>query len=255
MRKILTILSFAFIFSILSVPLTVFAQNTTSPTVINARILPTIWYSALSVKEGESIKIYAGIQNNSSVSFTGTAVFYVDDKEISKSPFSSTANDLKEISTSWLAIPGGHNVQVKIFTSLSADKTLVSLESEKSNINIIPKVVVPVADVIEAKVLDTASNVISKTDSLADDLADKIESYKKPISARQGLAEKKNGSVLGASTGPMSAISSVIENIKSYKPLDLAYNFFLTIVSFLVKNWKWSLSGTIIIFLFFKFFR
>ena len=74
-----------------------------------------------------------------------------------------------------------HNVQVKISTSLPADKTLVSYESDKSNININSKVIIPISDIIEAKVLNTASDVVSKTDSLADTLVDKIESYKNPI--------------------------------------------------------------------------
>lgn len=258
MRKNLTILFFIFIFFVLSVPLKVFALDTSGMT-INARILPTIWYSSLSMKEGDSIKIYAGIQNNSSVDFTGTATFYVDDKEISKSSFFSTANNLKEISASWFAIPGGHNVQVKITTSLSNNKSLVSVESEKSNINIIPKIIVPISDIVEAKVLNTATDINSKIEVLTDNLADKIDSYKKPVSARQSIAEssinKKNGDVLGASTGPMSAVNSIIKNIKSYGPFDLAYNFLLTIISFLIKNWKWSLGGMIALFLFFKFFR
>src|ERR1035437_485667 len=75
-----------------------FAQGTSvSPTTINARILPTVWYSSLSVNDGDSIKVYAGIQNNSGINFTGIASFLVDDKEISKVSFSSTAPSLKDI--------------------------------------------------------------------------------------------------------------------------------------------------------------
>lgn len=239
----------------MGVPLKVYAQNTTSPTVINARILPTIWYSSLSVKEGESIKIYAGIQNNSNVNFGGVVTFYIDDKEISHTSFSSTIDSLKEISTNWITNSGEHVVQVKISTSLPTDRILVSYESDKSNINIIPKVIVPVSDMVKEKVLDTVSNIATKTDSFADDLADKIDSYKKPNPARQGLAEKKTGSVLGVETGPVGVASSIIKNIKNYNPLGLAYNFFLTIASFLVRNWRWSLGGVVLLFLFFKFFR
>ena len=65
-----------------------FAQGTSiGTTTINARILPTVWYSSLSVNDGDSIKIYAGIQNNSGINFIGTASFLVDDKEISKVSF------------------------------------------------------------------------------------------------------------------------------------------------------------------------
>src|ERR1035437_1127949 len=141
MKKILTILFLVLLFSILNVPLKVFAQGAAgTPQQINARILPLVWYSTLSINDGDSIKIYAGIQNNSGVNFTGVATFFVDDKEISNSPFSSTADSLKDVFVNWVANPGSHNVQVKIVTSLSSDKTLVSSESDKSSINITQKV-------------------------------------------------------------------------------------------------------------------
>ncbi len=248
------------IFFVLGVPSLVFAQDVVkTPVTINARILPTIWYSTLSVKEGDSVKIYAGIQNNSGTDFSGVATFYVDDKESSHVSYFSKAGGLNEVSTNWITSGGSHNVQVKISTSLLTGKILVSYDSDKSNIDITPKVVVPLSDAVKEKVLDTASNVTSNVDDLANNLADKIDSHKKPISARQGLAEssvnKKTGSVLGAETGPANVMNSIIKNIKNYSPFDFLYNFFLTIVSFLVRNWKWSLGGLILLFLFFKFFR
>ena len=64
---------FFFIFTILFTGglLKISAAETTTPTQINARILPLIWYSTLSINDGDSIKIYAGIQNNSDLDFTG----------------------------------------------------------------------------------------------------------------------------------------------------------------------------------------
>jgi hypothetical protein len=100
MRKNSAILFFVLAFGFFVMPSGVFAQNASStPIKINARILPTVWYSTLSVNDGDSIKIYAGIQNNSGVDFVGTSTFYVDDKEISNISFLSKADSLRDIST------------------------------------------------------------------------------------------------------------------------------------------------------------
>ncbi|MCX6751925.1 MAG: hypothetical protein NTZ87_00250 [Candidatus Nomurabacteria bacterium] len=166
MKKNLTILFFVLSFFVFGSSLKVFAQGTT-PITINARILPTVWYSTLSVNDGDSIKIYSGIQNNSGINFTGTATFYVDDKEISTSSFSSTADSLKDVSANWVASPGDHNVQVKISTSLTADQILVSSSSDKSSISITQKITPITPAVVETAVLNTASGIVSSADSLA----------------------------------------------------------------------------------------
>lgn len=73
MKKYFAILFFVIIFCFSGFPLNVFAdEESSTSTKINARILPTIWYSTLSVNDGDSIKIYAGIQNNSGLNFTVT---------------------------------------------------------------------------------------------------------------------------------------------------------------------------------------
>jgi hypothetical protein len=272
MRKNFTILFFVVIFSFLGGSLKVLAQDASSTaTTINARILPTVWYSTLSVNDGDSIKIYAGTQNNSDINFTGTATFYVDDKEISTSSFSSTIDSLKDVSTDWAASSGAHNIQVKISTSLPANKILVSNSSDVSNINIIQKVTPITTEAVETTVLNTASTIISKTDDLANTLADNIDNLKKPIVADNSSinlnttkgnttsttsttsSQKKNGIVLGASTGPK--VDTNNSTTASNSPMDFVFNFCLGILSFLVRNWKWSLGGIVILFLLFKFFR
>lgn len=268
MKKNLAILFFVLTFSVLNVPLKVLAEGIPgAPTIVNARILPTIWYSALSVSDGESIKIYAGIQNNSGTNFTGTATFYVDDKEISASPFSSTTGSLKDVSIDWVANPGDHIVQVKISTSLPADQVLVSSSSDKSTINIIQKVASITPAVIENTIMNTASDIVSSTDALANTLADKIDSFKKPVASSASsvslndsknnvtktVSVKQKGSVLSAFTGPI--VNAINSTFQGNSPIDFVLNFCLSILSFLVKNWKWSLAGIIALFLIFKIFK
>lgn len=250
---------FIFIFSFLNFSLKVFAQDVTETSmIINAQILPTVWYSTLSFKEDENIKIYAGIQNNSDVNFTGTVTFYVDGEKFSNVLFSSNANTLKDVFTDWVAKSGRHDVQVKITASSLSGEVLVSYDSEKSNINITPKIVVPIFEAVEAKVLDTTSNIFVLVDDLAGNLADEIESYKKPIvinNINKSEIDKKEGSVLGASTGLVTTMNSSIKNMKNYSLFNLVYNFFMTLASFLVRNWIWTLGGIVVLFILLKYYK
>jgi hypothetical protein len=228
-------------------PVNSFAQTASStPIKINARILPTIWYSTLSVNDGDSIKIYAGIQNNSGIDFSGTAVFYVDNEEISKKTFTSEKESLKDVEVNWVASPGTHSVEVKISTNLSSDKELVSYESDKSRISITRKVTL---EEVKETAITTAVNILDKADELASNLAQKIEGMKQPtdsissdIKNSVSSSAANKGRVLGVSTS--TAISD-------YKSASNKTNYFLNIllsfVAFLVLNWKWVILGIIIL--------
>lgn len=227
-----------------------FAQTTSStPIKINARILPTIWYSTLSVNDGDSIKIYAGVQNNSGIDFSGTAVFYVDNEEISKKVFTSEKDSLKDIDVNWVANPGTHSVQVKISANVSTGKELVSYESDKSRISITRKVTL---EEVKETALNTVSNVINKADELASSLAQKIESYKQPIESvgnsikgSELTSTANKGRVLGVST-------SSISDYKSSNTTKSIFNMFLDFVAFFVRNWKWTIFGIIILIIVIK---
>ena len=258
MKKTSLILIPILILLALSLPSRIFAQTSPVPQQINARVLPFVWYSSLSINEGDTVRIYSGIQNNSGVDFNGTATFYVDDKEISKSTFTSGDNSLKSIYANWMASPGTHGIQVKVTTSLPPDKILVSYESDKSNVDITKKIT---KETIESAILDTASNVVSKTDAFANVLADKIENLKKPtdVSSLSNVdspgsennpkvnsvssSKQNKGSVLGASTGPIPNQNTKIQS---------AFNIALDALAFLVRNWVWTLGGILLLFLMVK---
>lgn len=268
-------LSLLFAIIILIIPTGVFAvdaASSASSTKINAKILPTIWYSTLSINDGESIQIFSGIQNNSGISFDGTATFLVDDKEIVSKNFSSYDGALKELSADWVAIPGDHDVQIKISaSSLPADKVLVSYNTDKFKISITRKIT---AEVIQKAVLVTASSVTSGINSFASGLAKTVEGLKtggsqkisSSLSASTSEAVSlQKGSVLGTSTKDFYSKSKGETDVNSASdaasgdaggiggPLKYAYNLFLDLLAFLIKNWKWSLGAIIILFLFLKF--
>jgi hypothetical protein len=246
-------------------PLETAAQEAAQPERINARILPLLWYSALSIDGGDTITIYAGIQNNSGIDFTGTAAFSVDGKNIAEVPFTSKNDSLRDISARWVADPGPHTVQATITASLPSGKTLVAYESDKSNITVSQKAA---KEAVTTNVLDTASAIVSKTDALAGALADKIESFKKPAEVAQGAVEgaettagksngdsntqaEEKGSVLNASIGPTPESGATPLAAEAHS----AFNIALGGLAFLVRHWPWVLGILLVIFLILKIKR
>jgi hypothetical protein len=191
-------------------------DTASSSTKINAKILPSIWYSTLSIDDGESIQIFSGIQNNSGFSFEGTATFYIDDTAVVSKAFSSVDGSLKELSADWIAVPGSHDIQVKISAlSLSADKVLSAYESDKSKISVTRKIT---AEVVKQAIFGTASSIVSGIDSLTSSLANKIESLKignlqnasgtSPLSSASSASKLKSASDLTSSSADSQSASS-----------------------------------------------
>ena len=251
-------------------PVPVFAQTTpvsssnSSVQTINARILPTIWYSTLSAQQGDSVNIYAAIQNNSGTDFTGTADFYLDDVKISGVPFSSPTGGLEDIHTSWAATSGKHSVFVKISTSLPSDISLVSYQSDKSNISIQNKIT---AQSVEAAAFNAANTIVSSVDNAANSMADRIDSFKKPIGidinavvagntknnfTEKDVSAKPQGKVLSALTESSDVVpgNDTINVVASS-----AFNLALSGLAFLLRNWEWTLGGILLLFLLLKIMR
>ncbi len=239
------------------------ATSVVTPTTINARILPTVWYSSLSVNDGDTIKIFAGIQNNSGLNFTGIATFYVDNNIITTSSFSSINDSLINISANWVANPGDHTVQVSIDTSLASGSVLVSSVSDKSSISIIRNIT---PAIVQDAFVNTANNAVTQVDNAANVLADKIQSMKVSTSSSAGnvlASVKKSGSVLGASTGSSTstlkgATTSGASGFfagDNMSPLAFMYNALLDLAAFLLRNWKWTLGLIFILLIFAKIYR
>jgi|GEM_PF-1114418 len=262
---------FFLVFSIVIIlggPLIVYAQSASAAsTVINARILPTVWYSSLSVGDGDSIYIYAGIQNNSGVDFSGVATFQVDDAVIGRSTFISKSGGLIDVSTNWVANPGDHNVQVTVTAVLSTNQTLYSYSSDKASINITRKIT---PAIIQAAALNTANSVISGIDTATNAWANDIEALKKPTKVASVTDSNKSSnpastanSVNGAANGTNNSTSVAANNSKSDGSIlsaniidspyaSAVWNFFVDAGAYLVRNWKWTLAGIFILFLGFK---
>ncbi len=225
------------------------------PEQINARILPTIWYSDLNIKEGDTVKVFAGIQNNSNTNWTGNAVFLVDNVEIAKQAFTSNSDTLKDISANWKVSSGTHDIQVKITANnLPEGKTLVAYETNKSTLSV--NINITKEDVKE-KINDTAVKVLDKTNSLAEVLAEKLDDYKKPDTEKIKISELIDGvkgKVLGTTTQSKAQKDDFSIGKFAGNAFDSAWNVVIDTFKFLINNWKWSLAGLLVLYLLYKFF-
>lgn len=285
-RRILKISLPILLLGILCIPFSLFAVNTTSTKEkVNARMLPIVWYSTLSIKDGESIRIYSGIQNNSGADFSGTVAFYVNDKEIAKKSFLSQNDRVTSAFADWTAEVGKSVIEVKIVdTNLSSNKTLVSYNTEKSTLNIVRKIT---TEDVEKVATDFLSGIVEGGDGIAGELIGEIEDLKDPLGGNDGSkknegseneenkvqvkensnssgtsdgesnddenGEKKSiGKVLSASVGLSDEDGNMKPSVKNF--FNSLFNIALDGISFLVKNWIWTLLGLVGIFLIYKFF-
>ncbi len=147
-------------------------------TILNARILPTIWFSDLTVQAGDTVRIYGAIQNNAGQNISGSAQFYLDQELFTAIDFTSTNNSLKEISIPWIAVVGEHTVHISLNADLPASTTLTSITSDEATIRVLkPASTSTVTQII----LETTKNIIEKTDALASDVTTALSDLKKDL--------------------------------------------------------------------------
>lgn len=217
---------------------------------INAQILPTIWYSSLSVKEGDKIKVYAGIQNNSGVNFSGTVTFYADSAKIAQAPFNSASDSLKEVSAEWLASKGRHLFQAKLDADLPAGKELLSYESEESFVDVSHTLTI---EEVKEDAIETLVTVKEKIDEAAETFAEKLESMKKPESEDISIKSLASQFVPSKFLSSESDNSTDNSKIDSDSLLASVFNSGIDLAGILIRNWHWTLAGLAALYLFFKF--
>ena len=202
---------------------------------INARVLPTVWYSKLDPVEGDSVRIFGTIQNDSGVEFKGLATFYVRGKNVGQSEFVSTSGRLTVVSTSWKAEIGNNSVELGIETDLPEDMELASDRSGESVLHV-NKVIT--SEVIKADAQQAVETVKGKGDSVAESIIERLEEIKeKPLVF-----------------GPASTTESWSKKLTS-STVSKAYEGGIEVAQFAVAHWVWSLSGILIFFLLWRVWR
>lgn len=80
----------------------------------NAGFVSGVWYSHAPFFAGETVRIYAAVQNRSGSDLTGTVVFYDGERTIGTADFSALDGRLIEVWTDWTAAAGPHEIRAVI---------------------------------------------------------------------------------------------------------------------------------------------
>ena len=245
---------------------------------INASVLPSVWYSSANINDQDLIKIFGAVQNHSDVDFSGVISIFVDDQTNSKVSFTSKQDSLTEISGPWKALVGKHSVQL-VITKISLDSgtasttfstsSLLSFESEKTSLSISKPITL---QSVEQNVQQIAQNTLENINTAANNLADSIETLKKPETNNVKAVNQNNtasqnkvatdaatkndtkmvGKVLGAETKYQT--SSTNSGIFKYPLVTTIYNKIIDFLSIIVRNWQITLFVIIILFLIIRYF-
>ena len=223
-----------FIITLCLLSATPFFSHAQTVTTINARVLPTLWYSSLSADEGETVTIYTGIQNDSGTDFSGTITFTVDGVTIGSKQFNSKTGTVERVGMPWRAVVGQSSIVTNVEPNLDKAHTLVSLKSDTSFYKVSKKITL---EGVTNAVSNVATNVVTaaleKIDTTADTLSAQLETYKVPEPKEVATIVPVKGRVLGTSTAA-SITSPESIAIATHK----AKNVGITILQFLLAHWR-----------------
>lgn len=252
---------------------------------INAGLLKNIWYSSTDIYEKDQIKIFGGIYNQSTTTFSGVAITYLDNKEIGRESFISKPESLLEVSSKWTAEKGRFSIQIKlsdiifsnvVATSSYSPNSLLSSESDTVTLSVNNKITL---EEVKTTVTNVATNLLEIIDDKANNLAEQILTLKKPVednisktsldssvsiqdtstanSNMGSVAGSDIGNVLGAETkyeGVASTGADLFSKIKNSSFVTNIYNKLIELLSVIVVYWKITLFVVIALILLFKFF-
>ena len=80
----------------------------------NAGFVNGLWFSRSPFFAGETVRLYAALQNNSSFDIKGKAVFFDKNEKMGESAFSVVNGRLLEVWTDWRVTEGNHAISVSI---------------------------------------------------------------------------------------------------------------------------------------------
>lgn len=202
---------------------------------MNSHVLPTVWYSNPNPAEGETVRIFAAIQNDSGVNYKGVATFYVRGKAIGDNEFISTSGRLSVVSTSWKAEIGNNSMEVRVVAELPEGEKLSSDSSGQSVLHVNKMIT---GDVIKADAKKAVETVQGKGDSMAQAIVERLEELKE----RSFTLDPEVGPV-----GKAEAGSQTWGKQMTSKMLSTVYESGISAAQFAVTHWIWSLGALILL--------
>ncbi|TSC55989.1 MAG: Cell surface protein [Parcubacteria group bacterium Greene0714_21] len=91
-----------------------FCFTTAQAQTLNAGLVSGIWYSKTPFFAGETVRIYAAIQNNSGFDIAGKVKFLKDGSALGEFSFSAAKGGLVQTWTDWKAQEGTHKIMAEV---------------------------------------------------------------------------------------------------------------------------------------------
>jgi hypothetical protein len=227
-------------FLVISPVRTVFADET----VVNAGILPTIWYSTTAVYDGDTVTVYGGIQNHSDSDITGRAAFYIDGVSVVSIPFASKSQSIMEVSYPWHATLGKHTIKIV----LSVPVNLLSTESNATALTVsVAPAGTSVTD-LQKEIPVLFKREVKNIDTFTNSMASSVQSLKvKPLTQD---VDQKNLIKKGTTHDAAAVIGAVTQSSVFTK----IYNTALDWIAFIIRHWLWTIIIILAIILIIRFF-
>ncbi len=256
-----------------------FAPNLYAEELTNTGFIPgQIWYSAEPLTEGNTVKIYTAVWNNTSSPLSAKVEFYDQNVVLGTRDIIVPSLQLKEVSVSWKVTSGDHSISAKIISpsiTASGKKKAILLNrnttvSDKKFISVVLNTVegtpATSSDIIKSQIDKATSSLdgivpesisapVSKNVSIIDvfrtntfknisqtkvDAEKKIDEYSKTYSSATGKV-----STNGGNTQTKIGIDDATDRPITYLKL-----FFFTVLSFIFGS-KLVFYSLIVIALFF----
>lgn len=207
----------------------------------------SLFLSKTSVTEGDSVLIYAPIQNSATSSFAGSVAFSEGSAAIGSVAVSLKAGEARVVSVSWTPVAGAHAVTAEL------KNTDTVVEKQSATFTVAAK---PVATAATASPADSAAAIQSSTQvkDWLGNISPVVETALLPVfntidPLRQNAANfldgqmaetkpKLPGNILGIQTQSTSPDTSSSGNLGSsfWGILWTLYFYILTILNFLIVN-------------------
>ncbi len=236
--------------------------------VQNAGFVDGIWFSMQNPIEGESINIFAAVQNQTDSPTSGTVTFYDAGKSIGTSNFSIQPNSIQSASIKYTLTSGEHPISVRItgssltyttlpvrtiFAKAAPPPKITSPKEEHTASTVASDVISSISNMASSSaaqtIIDTASVVASSTSKTGtsvfasiDPKAQKIAKQLKRKSAQLMTPKKVATSAIDTtptSKGPTR--STVKDDVQKPTRLHQMAAVGLSVLAFAFHNWLWHI--------------
>ncbi len=242
----------------------------TTHAALNAGVVSGVWFSNPNPKEGEEVRIFTAVQNQSNEIISGTVAFLVDDDIIGSTQFLVRSNDIVPVSITHIFYDGDYDVSAYItsveetnvvYTTVSDTSVSVSPASLPNTVTETTNkpAVSQIGKVLE-EVLDTGSESAEEILPAINQVANKVEEVRDALVTSGNTAATSSPTVLSEKPSAKEVTQKFMSDSKRIISTDgLALwkkvtGVVLSAVVFLLRFW-YVLVTLLFVFIFWRLVR